>query len=162
MMLITWRVGPSSFSHMGPGLNTCHRVRVPHHPHHQAYTLLYSSRGHTFAQLELKMVSFALHAQVLTGRPDNHNCKFRSLCGRGSWTRPSRPLVPCRAGDESSNGAGKSIISEDVLERLRAAEAEAARLRNELAAAKAESPTVSLLPTNSCTTAFDDLPNIQT
>jgi hypothetical protein len=96
------------------------------------------------------MVSFALHPRVLPGRPNIHNCKLGSLGGRGSWTRPSRPLAPCSAGDESSNGSGKSIISEDVLERLRAAEAEAARLRTELAAAKAESPTVRVSQVNSC------------
>eukprot|EP00884_Botryococcus_braunii_P002583 jgi/Botrbrau1/12325/Bobra.0205s0023.1 len=61
--------------------------------------------------------------------------------GGSSRSSPRRlpGTKPCRAEDGKNNGAGKTVVNEDVLQRLRAAEAEAAKLREELAAAKAQS-----------------------
>lgn len=72
---------------------------------------------------------------------------FRSLLRSSSHPRPftttrcrQRPLLlKVRAQDRNVNGApAKEAISEDVLQRLRVAEEEAAKLRAELAKAKAE------------------------
>lgn len=56
-----------------------------------------------------------------------------------STRRPHRTLHPFRLIARSVNGSPqKNEISEDVLQRLRIAEEEAAKLREELAKAKAE------------------------
>ena len=59
---------------------------------------------------------------------------FRAL--RGGARRHTRPKKGCSAGEGQNKGS--SGISEDVLQRLRLAEAEAVKLREELAKAKAE------------------------
>lgn len=58
---------------------------------------------------------------------------------RGALPRLARGTLPCRAQDQQNNGSGKVVVNEDVLQRLRAAEEEAAKLREELAAARAQS-----------------------
>lgn len=63
----------------------------------------------------------------------------KHLCFRapsGGARRHVRPKKGCSAGEGASKGS--SGISEDVLQRLRLAEAEAVKLREELAKAKAD------------------------
>jgi hypothetical protein len=82
-------------------------------------------------QLAVKMNSVLGRNVFLVGFPHSRDGKI----GR---SRHPLGIKPCRAEDEKNTGSGNAVVNEDILQRLRAAEAEAARLRDELAATKGQ------------------------
>jgi hypothetical protein len=76
--------------------------------------------------------------------------------------RPFTPLIPRRSRVHASeNGApSKPVVSEDVLSKLRAAEEEAAKLRQELAEARAKAgPKADLV--GSAASTFPSTSNVK-